>query len=97
MTKSSRDLRRLKEDESYLETLAHIFSHTGGKEKALFTKGGGYGKSSKKLEESGWDLSMILIFKNKEKGWKERKKNLAIRGIEPVTFALLARRSNQLS
>ena len=58
MTKSSRDLRRLKEDESYLETLAHIFSHTGGKEKALFTKGGGYGKSSKKLEESGWDLSI---------------------------------------
>ena len=59
MTKSSRDLRRLKEDESYLETLAHIFSNTGGKEKALLTKGGGYGKSSKKLEESGWDLSMI--------------------------------------
>jgi len=25
------------------------------------------------------------------------KKTLAIRGIEPVTFALLARRSNQLS
>ena len=61
MTKSSRDLRRLKEDESYLETLAHIFSNTGGKEKALLTKGGGYGKSSKKLEESGWDLSMAKI------------------------------------
>ena len=26
-----------------------------------------------------------------------QKKTLAIRGIEPVTFALLARRSNQLS
>ena len=59
--KSNRDLRRLKEDESYLETLAHIFNHTGGKEKALFTTGGGYGRSTKALEESGWDLSMIII------------------------------------
>ena len=29
--------------------------------------------------------------------WAGMKKVLAIRGIEPVTFALLARRSNQLS
>ena len=31
------------------------------------------------------------------KAAKSKKKTLAIRGIEPVTFALLARRSNQLS
>ena len=57
VAKSNRDLQRLKDDESYLETLAHIFSNTGGKEKPLFSSGGGYGKSTKTLEESGWDLS----------------------------------------
>ena len=42
-----------------------------------------------------------LFFPNRLQGkkwWKEiQKKILAPRGIEPVTFALLAQRSNQLS
>ena len=62
MAKSNRDLRRLKDDENYLETLAHIFSNTGGKEKAMFNTGGGYGRSTKALEESGWDLSKFICF-----------------------------------
>ncbi len=33
----------------------------------------------------------------KEKGKKEKHQTLAHTGFEPVTFALLARRSNQLS
>ncbi len=42
-------------------------------------------------------LYYLLINNNKRKEKNGKKTTLAYTGLEPVTFALLARRSNQLS
>ena len=50
--------------------------------------------STNSHQNAGWIKNLVILAKKQD---KINAKVLAPRGIEPVTFALLARRSNQLS